>query len=202
MHTLVVGITGSGKSRLAKEHIIPGWHRRGYAVLVLDPLAQPWPGAYRQTDDPMRFLDWMQRGERCIGIVDECSTSLRGDANLERQTRWLATQSRNRGHKVYFLGQRVLQMQPDVRNNCSEAFVFMQTPADARWFAEQWNLPAIEADAPRLPLGVCLRCSPFSDVTRLRVFCARCKRSDCHGCGGAERVPGHAVMRNVLGNQG
>lgn len=169
-HSLVVGITGSGKSRLVREIVIPLWCRRGYAVLVLDPLSQPWPGAYWQTSDPLKFIAKAKASEKCVLIVDECSTALRGDGELERETKWLATQSRNRGHTAYFIGQRVLQMQPDVRNNCSAGYVFNQTPADARWFAEQWNIPDVESTAPRLPLGVCMRVEPFAAPITMRVF--------------------------------
>ena len=170
MHSLVVGITGSGKSRLAKQIIIPGWCRRGYAVLVLDPIGQPWPGAHWVTDDPMTFLDKAKASEKCVLIVDECSTALRGDAKTERATRWLATQSRNRGHIAYFLGQRVLQMQPDIRDNCGAAFVFQQNPDNAGWFNDQWNLPTVAREAPCLPLGVCLHAQPFKTPVKMRVF--------------------------------
>lgn len=169
-HGGIVGITGSGKSRLAKEVLIPGWARRGYGTLVLDPLEQPWPGAVWQTADPWAFLAAAKASEKCVLLIDEASTSLRGDGKLEKASAWLATQSRNRGHKAYFIGQRALQLPPNVRGNCGHFYVFQQNTDDADAIARQFNVPDVLRDAPALPLGVCMIAEPFKPAVKMRVF--------------------------------
>lgn len=168
MHNLIVGITGSGKSVLARSVIVPGWRARGYAVLVLDPLRQPWSGATWQTDHPERFLAAARASESCVLIVDEAQETMRGTPQRERDMAWLATQSRNRGHIAYFIGQRAMQVPPNVRRMCTTAWCFRQSRPDAETLALELDVPAA-LEAPSLPLLTCLRLESFKAPVKIVV---------------------------------
>lgn len=178
MHNLVVGISGSGKSRLMRERIVPLWRGRGYAVLVLDPVGQDWlsSGATWQTRDPYRFLDAAQRSQRCILVVDESDETLRATAQQERDLKYLATRSRNDGHVAYFLAQRAMQVPPSYRNQCSRVYAFQQTQRDAEVVAELVNQPAL-LETVRLPLGTCIEAKCFGIPRKIAVFDPGTKRS-------------------------
>lgn len=175
LHWLVVGVTGCGKSRLMREHIVPSWARRGYAVLVLDPVGQDWIacGASWQTKDSLRFLAAAMASERCVLVIDECLRSMRGtDANgaqLEQRMAWLATEARNSGHRSYFLGQRAMMMPPNVRDNCEGVLAFKQSPANATWLAEHLSQPAL-LEAPALPKGTAIMAETFGKPAKIAVF--------------------------------
>lgn len=168
MHNLIVGLTGSGKSRLCREIIVPRWCAKGVAVLVLDPLLQPWPGAHWVTDDPEAFLATAKASRSCVLIADEAQETMRGTPERERKMVWTATQSRNCGHLAYFLGQRAMQMPPNVRSNCTNGYIFRQQAPDLKVLEGIFSgdLSAITD----FPPGVCYRVSAFGKPEKMRVF--------------------------------
>lgn len=182
LHWLVVGTTGTGKSRLMRERIVPAWARRGYAVLVLDPIGQDWiaSGARWQTKDPLRFLAAAQASQCCVLVVDESLRSMRGvDAEghqLEQRMAWLATEARNSGHRSYFLGQRAMMMPPNVRSNCDGVIAFLQPAEDAAELAKLVAQPALR-EVPRLPKGAAIMAESGEKPVKIMVFDPVTKRS-------------------------
>lgn len=170
MRVGVIGKSGCGKSRLVRDVILPAWVRRGYSVAVLDPLCQPWPGANWQTNDPARFLAMAKASEQCVLVVDEAQDTMRGTPQRERDMAWLSLQSRNRGHVVYFLGQRALQLPPNVRNQLTHAYAFHQTTKDAEDLGSLLMVEGLDAILPRLSLGVCYEIGMSERPRLLRVF--------------------------------
>lgn len=174
-HTLVVGVSGCGKSRLMREAILPAWWARGVAALVLDPIAQAWgAGApwVRQWTDPLAFLAVAQRSRRAVLVLDECGQHVGLDHQLARRLGWCATVSRNNGLKAYFLGQRAFQIPPNMRNQCEEVYAFRQPLDDAEEACavagvdhRQWA-PMIA----RLPKGIAIRFRPFEEPQKIKVF--------------------------------
>ncbi len=167
MHRLVVGKTGSGKSRLAREVIVPYWRSRGVHVAVLDPLEQRW-GADWQTKDPLEFLERAQRSRRCVWILDECRQYL-GDYKTALALSYFALIGRNDGHLSYFLAQRVMQLPPEYRDQCSWLYAFQQTPASARILDTEYGHPEL-LGCPALPLGTFLHVKPGAKCTKHRLF--------------------------------
>jgi hypothetical protein len=165
----VVGESGSGKSRLCREFLAPAWNSRGFATYALDPLRQPWP-VYWQTDNPERFLEAMKNSTRCVGFVDEAQETMRGNPQRERDMAWLGLQSRNKGHVLYFLAQRIMQLPPNVRNQCTEAYIFRQTADDAEWLAVHFQCDALRLMIPTLERGVCVRVGNHKTPEKMRVF--------------------------------
>lgn len=169
MHRLITGISGSGKSRLLREVIIPSWRRRRVPVMVLDPIGQQWGDVQYQTTDPLLFLEKVRNSKGCIGIVDECEEALRASSAIERACKYFATMSRNDGHLFYFSAQRALQIPPSYRNQCSWAYAFQQNPADAEELCRLLNRPELRV-LPTLPLGTFLHVRPGVKCTKIRLF--------------------------------
>lgn len=141
-HSLVIGITQSGKSTLAKL-MAERWLRAGHEVGVLDPLGDEWPASWATTDAEY-FLHLAKRRTRCFLIVDESGVSV-GLHNGPMQ--WLTTTGRHLGHACYFLAQRAVQLPLTLRENCVNLFAFALGPKDARLLAETWNKPELEENS-------------------------------------------------------
>lgn len=169
MHRLITGITGSGKSRLVREVLIPAWRKRRAPVLVLDPIGQRWGDVQYQTADPWLFLEKAQKSKGCVLIIDECEESLRSTPKVERGLKYLATMSRNDGHVAYFLAQRALQIPPSYRNQCSWAYAFQQNGKDAAELCQLLNRPEL-LTVTGLPLGTFLHVRPGAKCVKIRLF--------------------------------
>ena len=162
MHVLIVGITNTGKTTLAFDmacrYIIAK-----KKIVVLDPdLRSEWQvgrsGGSEEdpaikngimTDDPEEFLIICKNSQSCALFIDESGSMIgRYDTQLE----WLATQSRKWGHKSHFIMQRGSQVSPTVRNQCSSAFVFKQSPDDAKILSNNFVCPEF-LEAPKLQKG-------------------------------------------------
>lgn len=162
MHVLIVGITNTGKTTLAfdmaQRYIVD--KRR---IIVLDPdLRREWQvPQWREnitnkeiergvmTDNPEEFLIICKNSQGCALFIDESGSMIgRYDTQLE----WLATQSRKWGHKSHFIMQRGSQVSPTVRNQCSSAFVFKQSPDDAKVLSNNFVCPEF-LEAPKLNKG-------------------------------------------------
>jgi hypothetical protein len=169
MHRLVVGETGCGKSRMMRERIIPEWLRRGRAVVVLDPLSQPWRATW-QTSDPYEWLGTLQRSEGCVAVWDECGTMIEERPELRRDLLWSATVSRNRGHLVYFLSQRFYLVPPSYRYQCTWGYLFRLRGRDLREAVELFPEPGLDTALPNLVPGECILTKPFEKPVKFRVF--------------------------------
>ncbi len=151
MHAAIYGIGGSGKSTLgftlASQCVANDW-----GVLILDPNDDDgWPvGAnVRKVRDAEALMVLAKRSQRCALFIDEAGESL-GRGAKAQGVQWLTTRSRHWGHRVYVMAQRAQQVELTIRNQCSEAFVFRQSPYDARMLADQYadqlllSAPALE----------------------------------------------------------
>lgn len=131
MHALILGITQSGKTTLAFK-IAAMYKAKGTPVLVLDPdLRKAWNADYI-TDDPDKFLQAAKMNKSCAIFVDESGQMI---GRYAPQMEWLATQSRKWGHKAHFITQRASQISPTLRNQCTNIFLFKQSPTDSKILA-------------------------------------------------------------------
>lgn len=161
MHVLIVGITNTGKTTIAFD-MARRYKKAGKRIIVLDPdLRREWevPTVVDSgkeeieggviTDDPDEFLLICKNSQSCALFIDESGSMIgRYDTQLE----WLATQSRKWGHKSHFIMQRGSQVSPTVRNQCSSAFVFKQSPDDAKVLSNNFVCPEF-LEAPKLQKG-------------------------------------------------
>lgn len=169
IHWLVTGESGSGKSRTIREKIIPLWKRRGRHVIVCDPLGQRWPGAARIVNRPEAMLAMMRCNQQMVGIWDECGSMCESESKLSDAVSWLAMQSRNRGHLIYFMAQRAYQLPIGFRNQCGSALVFHQrSDVDRGCLARLYGDEMLEAN--RLSIGECLVAAPMKKTVKVRMF--------------------------------
>lgn len=140
LHAGIYGIGGSGKSTLAhtlaRQCLANDW-----GVIILDPNDDAgWPAAsprVRKVRTLEALIALAKRSQRCALFVDEAGEAIgRGKHALDGQ--WITTRSRHWGHRAYIMAQRAQQVELSIRNQCGEAFVFRQSPYDARMLAEQY----------------------------------------------------------------
>jgi hypothetical protein len=153
LHTAIYGIGGSGKSTLghtlSRQCLVNGW-----GVLILDPNDDAgWPDGpnVRKVRSAEALMDLAKRSQRCALFIDEAGEAIgRGKQALDVQ--WLTTRSRHWGHRCYLMALRAQQVELSIRNQCGEAFVFRQSPYDARLLADQYA-DQLLLSAPTLERG-------------------------------------------------
>lgn len=164
MHVLIIGMTESGKTTLAKS-MCAHYKAHGIATCVLDPLADPEWNSDFQTTDKAEFLDRVKKSRQCALFIDESGEMVgRYDAEMF----WCATQARHWGHRTHFITQRAAQLSPTVRHQCTKLFVFRVGVKDAETLAEEFGQDSV-LEAGRLPQFEFLAVSRFGNTERLRL---------------------------------
>lgn len=161
MHSLIVGMTESGKTTLAK-YLCKGLAKRGKKTAVLDPLIDVGWETEFQTNNPGEFLALAKKTRESYLFVDEGSVSI-GRFNVPME--WLATMSRHWGHSAFFITQGMTQLGPTIRNNCSRLYLFACSKSIARLAAEEFNQPEV-ISADRLRVGEFFIVSRFDPLRR------------------------------------
>ena len=133
-HTLIIGMTASGKSTVAKKQA-QKLYNMGYNILVYDPLLDNWPCTFI-TDDPEHFIDVAHRSINCYLFIDEADTVV---SHAHKKNFWLATRSRHLGHSVTFITQRGALISPTVRGQCAFLFLFRSPTKDCKILAEEFG---------------------------------------------------------------
>lgn len=132
-HTLIIGVTGSGKTVLSKA-LCQRYIERGITAFVLDPLLSDGWNANYITDNPEEFLYTVFENVNCAVFVDESAETIGRYAGVMQK---LATSSRNLGHNVHFICQRPKQLDVNVRTQCENIFVFKLSFYDAKELARE-----------------------------------------------------------------
>lgn len=143
MHSLIVGVTRSGKTTLATI-LAREMLARGKKVVVFDPIGGPDWGKGAQVFDNAEDFTHAVRSPECTSahvFVDE-SGEILGEG-YSREHTWLATRSRHWGHSVYFIGQRAMQIPLTMRTQCTRIYMFTTNINDASIYAEDFNCPAL-----------------------------------------------------------
>lgn len=133
-------MTCSGKTTLA-VNLSRIYKRKGYGVLVLDPLLDKRWNCDFLTDDANRFLESAKRSRNCKLFLDESGETV-GRYNDEMF--WLATRARHFGHQSHFITQRVVQLNRTCRDQASHLFVFRVSTLDAKTLAIDWSNAELE----------------------------------------------------------
>lgn len=171
-HCLILGMTESGKTTLAKrlgrqymQHCVP--------IIILDSLNDPeWTANFPQdypvlqTTDPEEFLDAFWASKRCACFIDEAGDAV-GRYNVVMQK--TATRGRHWGHSVHYISQRGVQIAPTVRDQCSHMFLLTTSLQDAKIHANEWNAPIL-ISANSLRKGQFYHCTRFGAVERGSLF--------------------------------
>lgn len=172
-HLLVAGQIQSGKTTLARR-LAEIHRRRGWLVLVYDPIGQAWPTEYVY-HDPDELLRAAKLSRSCFIVVDEADTVV---GQSDRHRWWLALRSRHYGHSCTFVTQRPAMVAPSVRHQCLRIACFSVDPDDALELRRTFNEPALY-QAPALKQGRCIIATRFGGVRFMDVFAGRlCAREE------------------------
>lgn len=156
MHTLISGQSFSGKSYLAKS--LCSKLRKTRNCIVLDPFLDNWDADYL-TQDADDFLRVAKRNRNCCLFVDESGSSIGRGADAARM-HWIATQARHWGHRSFFILQRLTQIEPLIRSQCSEFYAFRGSANDAKILAYETGDDAF-LRLPELPRYCFVHKKPF-----------------------------------------
>ena len=126
MHTLILGLTNTGKTTQAQK--LATELQKTSNVLVLDPFKSSKWSCDFITSDPDLFYKVVFSNRSCHCFIDESEKTLAFD----KQYNDFATFSRKFGHRFYFIGQRAQQMLKTIRTQCSSIFLFKQHNDDAK----------------------------------------------------------------------
>lgn len=164
MHCLIVGMTESGKTTLAKR-IAKTLKSSGKLVAVLDPLQDEGWECDFQTQNPEEFLVWAKGNRSAFLFVDESGVAI-GRYNVPME--WLATQSRHLGHSCYFICQGLTQLSTIVRGQCRKLYMFASGSNATKTASEEWNESELQ-NAERLQKGEFYVVSRFDKISKGRV---------------------------------
>lgn len=164
-HSLILGMTESGKTTLAKR-LASQYRARGVGVLVLDPIDDPdWPNDFK-TGDPAEFLEVFWQSQRCAVFIDEAGESVGRYDTVMHKT---ATKGRHWGHACHYISQRSTQIAPIVRDQCSNLFLFCTAFEDCKTHAKEWNNHKIKM-ASTLKKGEYVYCTRFGELKTGTLF--------------------------------
>ena len=147
MHTLICGVTMSGKTTLAHKfaHELAS---QGQAIIVFDPVMTPtaagtWPENALLFDDEFEFFNYLVKEEvnKAHVFIDES-----GDVfNLNKPWNfWLLTRGRHFGFSVFLIAQRPKMLAPTVRNQCGRAYVFRLARDDLKEIAADFGFSDLQ----------------------------------------------------------
>ena len=164
-HSLILGMTESGKTTLAKK-LVDRYQARGIGVIVLDPLHDPGWRASVQFHDSEQFLQcfWQSRG--CAVFIDEAGDAIGQYDKVMIRT---ATRGRHWGHACHYLTQRGAMLSRTVRDQCSNLFLFNTALEDCKIHAREWNQPEL-LQASKLPKGQYFHTTRFGAIQRGNAF--------------------------------
>ncbi len=167
-HSLILGMTMSGKSTLARR-MVKAYRQRGVRSLILDPLDDPaWKtaGAARVMPDGDVYLDFVFRCRSCALFIDESGEAI---GRYAGEMKKLATRSRHYGHNAHFISQRAADIDKTIRDQCNDLFVFRVSKKDAETLADEYGQELL-LEASRLQQGEFIKCGRFTPPTRLKLF--------------------------------
>lgn len=167
-HSLIIGMTLSGKSSLARR-LVSQYKGRGMHSLVLDPLEDPaWTkaGAKFQTADGEYFLSLMEKTRRCALFVDESGEAI---GRYAGEMKKLATRSRHYGHNAHFISQRAVDIDKTIRDQCANLFLFRVSKKDAETLSDEYGYDEL-LGACQLQQGEFISCGRFQKPQKIRLF--------------------------------
>lgn len=148
-HSLVVGMTMTGKSFLSKMIVKVLKEKYKLPVAVLDPLRDPDWGADFQSKDQSEFLNYVSTHKNHICVVDEAGTAI---GKYDMSALALTTTARHLGHISWLVCHSLTQLNPTLRSNCANLYLFLCGLKQAKTAAEEWAAP-IAANAAKFRVG-------------------------------------------------
>lgn len=134
MHNLLVGITNSGKSNLAKRFAKDSPHE----VIVFDPMCSTgWPDNIIKFSDPKKFFDYINQVKSALIFCDEARVFW--EKGFQSEADALLTRSRHDGQLIFLIAQRAKMIPPNARAMCSRVYAFRQNVDDSIALAQEYH---------------------------------------------------------------
>lgn len=126
MHSLITGITGSGKSLLMKELIL----KDPFNSILFSPFDDFFLKSYS-----LDYIDifGIENIEEDNIYIDEAGELL----NRDRKYNHLATLGRHYGKNITFIAQRAKMLTPEIRTNCEKFYLFTGGGMDSKILSEE-----------------------------------------------------------------
>lgn len=141
-HMLICGVTKSGKTTLARE-LARLFAANGARIAVRDPVDSPtagggWPESARRFADDISFLEFMHSPEASgyVVFVDEASDLF---GVQDKDLHWMFTRGRHFGLCMVAICQRPKMLAPNVRSQCTHAYLFRLAEEDTREIAADFG---------------------------------------------------------------
>ena len=164
-HVLILGMTESGKTSLARA-MCHAYKARGISTLVLDPLNDPRWQADFQTSNPADFLRVYWANKKCAAFIDEGGLVA---GRFDDTMITTATQGRHWGHNNHYISQRATLLSLTIREQCSELYLFAMAKAGCKSLAEDFNKPQL-LEASEFLDGTYFRCGRFIPLSKHVLF--------------------------------
>jgi len=150
MHTLICGVTLSGKTTLART-LARCADDCGQNVIVFDPVGTntaggDWPKRSVLFDNEAEFFAYLARPD--VGhahvFIDEAGDLFNAS---KRENFWLLTRGRHFGLFVYLIAQRPMMLYPTVRNQCGQAYIFRLAHNDLRMIGQDYGFSNLDKNS-------------------------------------------------------
>jgi len=163
-HSLIIGMTESGKTSLAKE-MARIYREQGIEVLVLDPLLDPdWP-VDKVHEDPDEYMSQVFTKKKCALFIDESGEMIGRYSGVMGK---LATRSRHYGHNAHFIVQRCAQLDKTVRDQCVYIYLFRVSKKDSETLADEYCDDMLKESCNLNKLEF-IRLSRFEDAEKMKL---------------------------------
>lgn len=166
-HSMIIGMTESGKTTLA-VNLCAKYKELGIKTIVLDPLKDDRWRADFITNDYKNFMKIISHPDTrsCAIFIDESGQSI--DKYNRDNSYQLATRGRHAGHNVHFIAQKLTQIAPTVRDQCSFLFMFAISIDARKELANDWNKPEILY--MELNRGDYIKIARFGEIKKSNIF--------------------------------
>ena len=164
-HALILGMTQSGKTTLAKK-LATIYAANDLGILVYDPLSDPdWASNYK-TSDVDEFLRVFWKSKSCAVFIDEAGDCAGQHDKIMQKT---ATRGRHWGHRCHYISQRGTMIARTIRDQCAHLFLFATALEDCKIHAKEWNRPEL-LEAAKFGQGDFFHVTRFGQLSRDNIF--------------------------------
>jgi hypothetical protein len=137
-------------------------------IIVLDPNLDPKWKADFITHDAEAFIKVVKQSQSCLVVVDESGES---GGQYKGPLDFVATRGRHWGHMGFFIGQRITQVNPNIRTQCANFFIFAQAARDCQLLSDEVvDNTGLIANAHLLNQGEFIEKIGFSPAVKKRLF--------------------------------
>jgi len=142
-HTLITGVTMTGKTTLARM-ISREYDERGYPVFVYDPMGTAtaggdWGEKALIYNDEIRFMEFLSKRKNtneAAVFIDESDLVF---SHSQKHNHWLARRGRHYGYRLHMITQRPTMIAPNCRTQVGTCYMFRLARTDAKFCGNEFG---------------------------------------------------------------